>query len=73
MLLEIFVNVANLESLFSGKPTNCKINYADQYDVRLLIDPRKYTFVRSKTGINNIITLRKKNLIERLRFKNKSN
>jgi hypothetical protein len=71
MLLEIFIHTSKLEDLFSGKPVNCKINYADQYDVKLLINPNKYVIVKSNTGSNNIITIRKKKLIEKFWFKKK--
>lgn len=69
MELELFIHTSKLVDLFSGKPVNCKINYADQYDVRLLINPKKYVIVNSSKVSNNILTIRKKTLIERLCFK----
>ena len=49
MFLELFIHTSKLDDLFSGKPVNCKINYADQYDVRLLLNPRKYIIIKSNT------------------------
>ena len=71
MILEIFVHTSHLNDLFKGKPVNCKINYASQYDVRLFIDPRKYIIVKSDNTVNNIITIRRKKLLERLHIKQK--
>ena len=71
MYLEVFVHIAHIDELFKGKAINCKINYASQYDMRLLINPKKYKIIESK-GSNNMITIRKKKLLERLWFnKNK--
>ena len=71
MFLELFIHTSKLDDLFSGKPVNCKINYADQYDVRLLINPRKYIIIKSNTGSNNLVTSRKRKLLEKLRIKEK--
>ena len=71
MLLEIFVHTAHLNDLFNGKPVNCKINYASQYDMRLLINPRKYIIIKSDSGNNNLITIRRKKLSDRLHIKRK--
>lgn len=71
MLLEIFVHTAHLDDLFSGKPVNCKINYASQYDMRLLIDPRKYVIIKSDSGSMNLITIRRKNIADLLHIKRK--
>lgn len=71
MMLEIFVHIAHLDDLFKGRPVNCKINYASQYDMRLLIDPRKYVILRSDSSNTNMITIRKKKLINLFKFKRK--
>lgn len=71
MFLEIFVHVAHLNDLFSGRPVNCKINYASQYDMRLLIDPRKYVILKSSDSSNNLITIRKKKISDLFKFKRK--
>lgn len=71
MLIEVFIHIAHIEDLFKGRPVNCKINYASQYDMRMLIDPKKYVFIQSDKSNANIITIRKKKLSERLRFKYK--
>lgn len=69
MFLEIFVHIAHLNDLFSGRPVNCKINYASQYDMRLLIDPRKYVILKSSDSSNNLITIRKKKISDLIKFK----
>lgn len=69
MFLEIFVHIAHLNDLFSGRPVNCKINYASQYDMRLLIDPRKYVILKSSDSSNNLITIRKKKISDLFKFK----
>ena len=71
MFLEIFVHIAHLNDLFSGRPVNCKINYASQYDMRLLIDPRKYVILKSSDSSNNLITIRKKKISDLFKFKRK--
>lgn len=71
MFLEIFVHIAHLNDLFSGRPVNCKINYASQYDMRLLIDPRKYIILKSSDSSNNLITIRKKKISDLIKFKRK--
>ena len=69
MYIEVFVHLAHLEDLFAGKPINCKINYASQYDMRLSIKPKKYVFIQSNTSNSNLITIRRKKLKDYLRFK----
>ena len=71
MFLEVFVHIAHLNDLFSGRPVNCKINYASQYDMRLLIDPRKYVILKSSDSSNNLITIRKKKISDLFKFKRK--
>lgn len=71
MRLEVFIHTAHLEDLFKGRPVNCKINYATQYDIRLLINPRKFVIVRSDKLSNNLITIRKKTLKDLLHIKRK--
>lgn len=71
MQIEIFIHTSHLDDLFKGRPVNCKINYASQYDVKLLIDPRKFIIVRSDRLSNNLITIRKKKLIDWLHIKRK--
>ena len=71
MFLEIFVHIAHLNDLFSGRPVNCKINYASQYDMRLLIDPRKYVILKSSDSSKNLITIRKKKISDLFKFKRK--
>lgn len=71
MLLEIFVHTAHLDDLFKGRPVNCKINYASQYDMRLLIDPRKYVIIKSDSSNANLVTIRRKRLSDLIHIKRK--
>ena len=71
MLLEIFVHTARLDDLFKGRPVNCKINYASQYDMRLLIDPRKYVIIKSDSSNANLVTIRRKRLSDLVHIKRK--
>ena len=71
MLLEIFVHTAHLDDLFKGRPVNCKINYASQYDMRLFIDPRKYVIIKSDSSNANLVTIRRKRLSDLVHIKRK--
>ena len=71
-MVEVYVHLYRLEELIKGKPTNVKVNYADQYDVRVLLDAKKYVFVKSREG-SNILTVRKKKLKDLFWFNKKSN
>lgn len=71
MLLEIFVHTAHLDDLFKGRSVNCKINYASQYDMRLLIDPRKYVIIKSDSSNANLVTIRRKRLSDLVHIKRK--
>lgn len=68
MLMEVFVHVVHLNDFKKGKPVNCKINYASQYDMRLLLDPKKFVILPS-SGSNNLVTIRKKKLLDYLGLK----
>lgn len=70
-MIEIFVHIHNLDNLLNGKIVNAKINYANQYDVRMLINPKKYIIVKSDSG-SNVISLRKKKLLDYIKFKKKA-
>ena len=71
MLLEIFVHTAHLDDLFKGRPVKCKINYASQYDMRLLIDPRKYVIIKSDSSNANLVTIRRKRLSDLVHIERK--
>lgn len=71
MKIELFVHIAHLEDLFNGRPVNCKINYASQYDMRILINPKKYILVQSDKSNSNLITIRKRTFRDILRHKKK--
>jgi hypothetical protein len=72
MFLELFVHVAHLSELQTGKAVNCKYNYASQYDMRILIDPRKYIFYQNSTN-QNMVTIKRKSILDYLKIKKKSN
>lgn len=71
MFIEVFVHIAHIEDLFSGKPVNCKINYASQYDMRMLLNTKKFKFVQSDKSNSNLITVKKKRLLDFIKFKRK--
>ena len=70
-MIEIFIHLMVLDDFLKGKPVNVKVNYADQYDIKMLIDPRKYIITKSNSG-SNVISIQKKKLFRRLRLKRKS-
>lgn len=76
MVLEVFIHIGRLEDFRKGRPVNAKIGFASQYDVKVLIDFRKYN-VFIPQGQNGLIVLRKKTLVDYLHlrkfFKYKSN
>ena len=65
------MHIAHLDGLFKGRPVNCKINYASQYDMRLLIDPRKYVIIKSDSSNANLVTIRRKRLSDLVHIKRK--
>lgn len=68
MFLEVYIHLSQLESLFRGRPVNCKINYAGQSDIRLLLNPKKFVLVATK-GSSNLVVVRKRKFIDRFRKK----
>ena len=58
-MIELFIHIQLLELLKKGKPVNAKVNYAGQYDVKILINPKKY-IINTGDISQNIITIRKK-------------
>lgn len=44
-MIELFINLAHLVSFAKGKPVLAKVNYQGQFDVRVLINPKKYDIV----------------------------
>ena len=66
MMIELFIHIAHLEDLEKGRPVNCKINYASQYDVKILIDPKKYHIISSQNSNNqNLVTIKRKRLFRK--------
>ena len=68
MMMEIFIHAMVLDSFLKGEAVNVRVNYPDQYDVKLSINPKKYIIVFSGSS-SNIITIRKKKLLDYLKFK----
>lgn len=67
-MMEIFIHTMVLDSFLKGEAVNVRVNYPDQYDVKLSINPKKYVIVFSGSS-SNIITIRKKKLLDYLKFK----
>jgi hypothetical protein len=63
MKLEVYIHIGRLEDFRKGRPVNAKIGFASQYDVKVLVDLRKF-FVFIPQGQNGLIVLRKKNIID---------
>ena len=68
MMMEIFIHAMVLDSFLKGEAVNVRVNYPDQYDVKLSINPKKYIIVFSGSS-SNIITIRRKKLLDYLKFK----
>ena len=64
-MLELYIHIQRLNDLISGRAVNVKINYADQYDVKIMINPKKYLITLSNHS-QNMLTIKKKRLIEYL-------
>lgn len=67
-VIEVYIHIMRIDDLIKGKPVNVKVNYADQYDMRMLINPKKYIITRSKDR-PNMITIKKKSILDYLSFK----
>lgn len=62
-MLELYIHIQRLNDLISGRAVNVKINYADQYDVKIMINPKKYLITLSNHS-QNMLTIKKKRLID---------
>lgn len=62
-MLEIYIHIQRLNDLISGRAVNVKINYADQYDIKIMINPKKYLITLSNHS-QNMLTIKKKRLID---------
>ena len=69
-MLEVYVHIQRLDDLVKGKPVNVKVNYADQYDVKFMVDPKKYIIHISREN-RNLLVIRKKKLKDYI-FRKKS-
>ena len=64
-MLELYIHIQRLNDLISGRAVNVKINYADQYDIKIMINPKKYLITLSSHS-QNMLTIKKKRLIDYL-------
>lgn len=64
-MLELYIHIQRLNDLISGRAVNVKVNYADQYDVKIMINPKKYLITLSNHS-QNMLTIKKKRLIDYL-------
>ena len=64
-MLELYIHIQRLNDLISGRAVNVKINYADQYDVKIMVNPKKYLITLSNHS-QNMLTIKKKSLIDYL-------
>lgn len=62
-MLELYIHIQRLNDLISGRAVNVKINYADQYDIKIMINPKKYLITLSSHS-QNMLTIKKKRLID---------
>lgn len=62
-MIEVFINLAHLTDFAKGKPVLAKVNYQGQYDVKVLIDPKKYDIVIQKG--DSMVTVVKRKLFRK--------
>lgn len=62
-MIEVFINLVHLVDFSKGKPVLAKVNYQGQYDVKVLIDPKKYDIVVQKG--DPMVTIRRKSLFRK--------
>lgn len=65
MVLEVFIHIGRLEDFRKGRPVNAKIGFASQYDIKVLVDLKKFNIFIPQ-GQNGLIVLRKRNIIDKL-------
>ena len=63
MEMEVFIHIGRLDDFKAGKPVNVKVGFASQYDVKIVINLKKYV-VYVPNGQNGLIVIRRKNLID---------
>lgn len=61
-MIEVYIHIQRFEDLIAGNPVNVKFNYADQYDLKLLINPKHYNITFTKDA-RNLMTIRKKKFL----------
>lgn len=65
MTIEVFIHIGRLEDFRKGRPVNAKIAFASQYDIKVLVDLKKYN-IYIPQGQNGLIVLRRRNIIDKL-------
>lgn len=65
MTMEVYIHIGRLEDFKKGKPINAKIGFASQYDVKVIVNLKKYN-VYIPAGQNGLIVLRRRTLIDKL-------
>ncbi len=71
MQMEVFIHIGRLDDLRKGLPVNVKIGFASQYDVKLILDLKKYV-VYVPSSQNGMIVIRKKTLLDKLGLRKQS-
>ena len=57
-MIELFINLVHLTDFAKGRPVLAKVNYQGQYDVKVLLDPKKYHIVVQK-GDSMVMVVKK--------------
>lgn len=65
MLMEVYIHIGRLEDFRKGNPVNVKIGFASQYDVKIVINLKKF-IVFVPQGQNGLLVIRKKTLVDKL-------
>lgn len=55
-MIKVYINFGSLKAFQKGRWVNAKIQFADQYDVEVVLDLKKIEIVTQQTGL----TIRKK-------------
>lgn len=61
-MIEVYIHIQRYDDLVKGNPVNVKFNYADQYDLKILLNP-KYYDVTINGENRNLITVKKKKIL----------
>lgn len=76
MEMEVYIHIGRLDDFKKGNPVNVKVGFASQYDVKIIINLKKY-LVYVPQGQNGLLVIRKRTIIDKLglrkyfKYKNK--